>query len=73
MSNTIYDINTLRNTILESQHLRKRSSDSIEDIVSDICGLQYDPYLNVSDRTDAQFEISRWCTIEKKKGKATKV
>lgn len=44
MSNTIYDINTLRNIILESQHLRKRSSDSIEDIVSDICGLQYDPY-----------------------------
>lgn len=38
------DINVLRNIILESQHLRKKSSDSIEDIVSDICGLQYDPY-----------------------------
>ena len=44
MNNTIYDINTLRNIILESQHLRRRSSNSIEDIVSDVCGLQYDPY-----------------------------
>ena len=43
MSNTIYDINDIRNIILESQHLLKKSSDSIEDIVSDICGLQYDP------------------------------
>lgn len=43
MSNTTYDINVIRNIILESQHLRKKSSDSIEDIVSDICGLQYDP------------------------------
>lgn len=43
MSNTIYDINVLRNIILESQHLLKKSSDSIENIVSDICGLQYDP------------------------------
>ena len=43
MSNTIYDINVMRNIILESQHLLKKSSDSIEDIVSDICGLQYDP------------------------------
>ena len=43
MSNTSYDINVIRNIILESQHLLKKSSDSIEDIVSDICGLQYDP------------------------------
>jgi len=43
MNNTAYDINTIRNIILESQHLRKKSSDSIENIVSDICGLQYDP------------------------------
>lgn len=43
MSNTIYDINVLRNIILESQHLLEKSSDSIENIVSDICGLQYDP------------------------------
>lgn len=44
MSNTTYDINFLRNIILNSQHLLKKSSDSIENIVSDICGLQYDPY-----------------------------
>lgn len=44
MGNTTYDINSLRNMILDSQHLRKKSSDSIENIVSDICGLQYDPY-----------------------------
>ncbi len=44
MSNTTYDINSLRNIILDSQHLLKKSSDSIENIVSDICGLQYDPY-----------------------------
>ncbi len=44
MGNTIYDINAMRNIILGSQHLLKKSSDSIEDIVSDICGLQYDPY-----------------------------
>ena len=43
MSSTIYDINAIRNIILESQHLLTKSSDSIEDIVSDICGLQYDP------------------------------
>ena len=43
MSNTIHDINVMRNIILESQHLLKKSSDSIENIVSDICGLQYDP------------------------------
>ena len=44
MSNTTYDITSLRNIILNSQHLLKKSSDSIENIVSDICGLQYDPY-----------------------------
>lgn len=43
MSNTTYDINSLRNIILDSQHLLKKCFDSIEDIVSDICGLQYDP------------------------------
>lgn len=43
MINTNYDISVMRNIILESQHLLKKSSDSIEDIVSDICGLQYDP------------------------------
>lgn len=43
MNNTIYDINVLRNIILKSQHLLEKSSDSIENIVSDICGLQYDP------------------------------
>lgn len=37
-------INAMRNVILDSQHLLKKSTDSIEDIVSDICGLQYDPY-----------------------------
>ena len=44
MNNATYDINSLRNIILDSQHLLKKSSDSIEKIVSDICGLQYDPY-----------------------------
>lgn len=44
MSNAVYDINILRNIILDSQHLREKSSDSIDNIVSDICGLQYDPY-----------------------------
>lgn len=43
MSNTNYDINVIRNIILDSQHLLKKSTDSIEKIVSDICGLQYDP------------------------------
>ncbi|MEA4831400.1 MAG: hypothetical protein VB118_02130 [Oscillospiraceae bacterium] len=50
MSDTIININLLRNIILDSQHLLEKSSKSIEDIVSDICGLQYDPnptiYLN---------------------------
>ncbi len=32
-----------RSIILSSQHLSKRSTDSVEHIVSDICGLQYDP------------------------------
>ena len=36
-------MDNIRHIILVSQHLDKRSSDSIEDIVSDICGLQYDP------------------------------
>lgn len=44
MSNSVYGINILRNIILDSQHLREKSSDSIDNIVSDICGLQYDPY-----------------------------
>ena len=44
MSKTNYDINVMRNIILESQHLLKKSSDSIEDITLDLCGLQYDPY-----------------------------
>lgn len=43
MSNATYDINVIRNIILDSQHLLKKSSDIIENIVSDICGLQYDP------------------------------
>ncbi len=43
MSNAAYDINVLRNIILESQHLLEKSPENIEDIVSDICGLQYDP------------------------------
>lgn len=43
MSNSTYDINNIRNVILDSQHLLEKSSDSIENIVSDICGLQYDP------------------------------
>lgn len=33
----------IRNIIISSQYLDKRSSNSIEKIVSDICGLQYDP------------------------------
>ena len=44
MSNTVYEKSVIRNIILDSQHLLKRSAESIEDIVSDICGLQYDPY-----------------------------
>lgn len=44
MSDTVYDISVIRNVILESQRLLNKSSESIEDIVSDICGLQYDPY-----------------------------
>ena len=44
MTNTTYNINSLRNVILDSQHLLKKSCYSIEDIVSGICGLQYDPY-----------------------------
>lgn len=44
MSNAVCDISAMRSIILGSQHLIKKSSESIEDIVSDICGLQYDPY-----------------------------
>ena len=43
MSSTVDDKSVIRNIILESQHLRNKSSESIENIVSDICGLQYDP------------------------------
>ena len=43
MGNAVYDINVMRNIILDSQHLLEKSSDSIENIVSEICGLQYDP------------------------------
>lgn len=43
MSNAVFDKSVIRNIILGSQHLIKKSSESIEDIVSDICGLQYDP------------------------------
>ena len=44
MNQTIHDIAALRSVILDSQHLLTKSDDSIEQIVSDICGLQYDPY-----------------------------
>ncbi|MBQ8508682.1 MAG: winged helix DNA-binding domain-containing protein [Clostridia bacterium] len=44
MSNDICDEKSvIRSVILSSQHLDRKSSESIEDIVSDICGLQYDP------------------------------
>ncbi len=44
MSSEAYDEKSvIRNIIISSQHLDTRSSDSIEEIVSDICGLQYDP------------------------------
>ena len=44
MSNKICDEKSvIRSIIISSQHLDKRSTQSIEDIVSDICGLQYDP------------------------------
>lgn len=33
----------IRNVIIASQHLDRKSSAPIEDIVSDLCGLQYDP------------------------------
>lgn len=42
-SATCDEKSAIRNVILSSQHLDKRSSGRIEDIVSDICGLQYDP------------------------------
>lgn len=34
---------SVRKIILYSNHLLERSTSSIEDITSDICGLQYDP------------------------------
>lgn len=43
MSDMIYDRDRMRNIILDSLHLLEKSADSIERIVSDICGLQYDP------------------------------
>ncbi|MBS5734471.1 MAG: winged helix DNA-binding domain-containing protein [Clostridiales bacterium] len=44
MSNEIRDETwAIRNLILSSQYLDKRSTKNVEDIVSDICGLQYDP------------------------------
>lgn len=44
MGAEVYDEKSvIRNVIVLSQHLDKRCTDSIEDIVSDICGLQYDP------------------------------
>ncbi len=44
MRNEICDEKSaIRNIIISSQRLDKKSSDSIEEIVSDICGLQYDP------------------------------
>lgn len=44
MNGIICDMQILRSIILESQHLLQKSTDSIGNIVSDICGLQYDPY-----------------------------
>ena len=38
------DTAALRSIILDSQHLLHRSPGPIEQIVSDLCGLQYDPY-----------------------------
>ena len=44
MSNETYDEKSaIRNVIIASQHLDKKSSKPVEGIVSDICGLQYDP------------------------------
>ncbi|MDE7282422.1 MAG: winged helix DNA-binding domain-containing protein [Lachnospiraceae bacterium] len=44
MSNKICDEKSvIRNIIISSQYLDIKSTQSIEDIVSDICGLQYDP------------------------------
>ena len=40
----VCDISVILNVILESQHLLEKSTDSIEKIVSELCGLQYDPY-----------------------------
>ncbi len=43
MSNAGYDKSVMRSIILGSQHLTNKSPESIENIVSDVCGLQYDP------------------------------
>lgn len=43
MSKPLDDISVLRHIILDGQHLLRKTSDSIEKITSDICGLQYDP------------------------------
>ena len=44
MSNETNDEKSvIRSVIISSQHLDKRSFNRIEDIVADICGLQYDP------------------------------
>lgn len=43
MHSSASDQGIFRNIILESQYLLKKSSKSIEDIVSNICGVQYDP------------------------------
>lgn len=42
-SKTCEEQAAIRQVILSSQHLDKRSSNRIEDLVSDLCGLQYDP------------------------------
>lgn len=44
MSGTLDDIHALRHIVLDSQHLLEKSSDSIETMTSELCGLQYDPY-----------------------------
>lgn len=38
------ETDVLRNIILDSQHLLRKSADSIEAMTSELCGLQYDPY-----------------------------
>ncbi len=43
MASQTCDMGALRHIILDSQHLIDKSTEPIETIVSDICGLQYDP------------------------------